>query len=296
MSEYLLLLLADVFLALNFAIGRVYQKMAGTSFGASFSFSTFGSVFTALVFFIYNGFEFKISWFSALIAVILGLLGSAYTLIGFQIMKRGGMSLYTLFLMTGGMTLPYVFGQVFLGEEFSIFRTVGLLIIIVGVFFSASGKKKPDRLTLILCVAVFFLNGCVSIVNKVHSINTDLAVAPSNFVVLSGLIGALVNAVLYFSVKDPRKDQNARTRRSGSMVFLTIIVLPLLTAVVGGVSSVLQLTGAETIDASLLYPFITGGSIVLSSLTGIIAFRERPSRGTVISIILSFIGTLFFVF
>ena len=72
-------------------------------------------------------------------------------------------------------------------------------------------------------------------------------------------------------------------------------VLPLGSAVVGGISSVLQLKGAQTIDASLLYPFITGGSIVFSSLVGILLFREKPTRRMCISIALAFIGTLFFL-
>lgn len=294
MKDYILLITADIFLAANFAIGRVYQKRAGTSFSASFKFSAISGLFTSLIFFIYNGFEFKASVFSALIAVLLGLLGSTYTLIGFRIMKRDGMSLYTLFLMTGGMTVPYLFGQIFLDESFSWLRALGLVIIIGGVFFSASGKKRPDKLTLTLCVAVFFLNGCVSVVSKLHSINTELAVAPSDFVVLSGLIGALVNTLLLFAVRGRgAAEKQACTSLMGRII--TLLLLPFCAALVGGISSVLQLTGAATIDASLLYPFITGGSIVFSALTGIIIFRERPSRGTVVSIVLSFIGTLFFL-
>ncbi len=294
MKDYALLITADLFLAINFAIGRIYQKKAGVTFKASFMFSALTSVFTSLIFFLYNGFEFEVSLFSVGTAVLLGLLGSAYTLIGFRIMQRDGMSLYTLFLMTGGMTVPYLFGLFFLGEEFSVLRCLGLIIIIGGVFFSASGKRKPDRRTLILCAAVFILNGCVSVVNKLHSINSELAVTPSNFVVLSGLTGALVNLVLLFTVRDPKPVTHSETL-SRSTQILSFLILPISSALVGGISSVLQLTGAATIDASLLYPFITGGSIVFSALTGIIMFHERPSRGTVISIVLSFIGTLFFL-
>jgi len=39
------------------------------------------------------------------------------------------MSLYTLFLMSGGMTVPYVWGVAFLDEDLTLFRTLGLLLI-----------------------------------------------------------------------------------------------------------------------------------------------------------------------
>lgn len=150
MKNYFLLLLADLFLAGSFATHKIYQKKAGTSFRASFTFSAMTGLFTAAIFWIYNGFQFAITPFSAIIAVLLSLLGTTYTLLGLRIMKRQGMSIYTLFLMTGGMVVPYLFGISVLHEQFSVLRTVGLLIIIAGVFASSFGKEKPDRVSIIL--------------------------------------------------------------------------------------------------------------------------------------------------
>ena len=294
MSDYIMLILADLFLAINFAVSKIYQRRAGTSFKAGFTFSALTGLFTSLIFWIYNGFSFAFSAFSAIIAVLLSFLGTTYTLLGFRIMKRQGMSLYTLFLMTGGMTLPYLFGLFFLNEQFSVLRTVGLIVIIAGVFFTGFGKEKPDRISMILCVVVFILNGCVSIVNKMHSINTVLAVAPQEFVVLSGLVGFAVNMILRFTVRDP-KDALPQKEKFSPKLLLTFVLIPVISAVVGGVSSVLQLTGAQTIDASLLYPFITGGSIVFSTLTGWLVFREKLSKNMIIGVICAFAGTLLFL-
>jgi len=76
---------------------------------------------------------------------------------------------------------------------------------------------------------------------------------------------------------------------------LIFALIPALSALVGGISSVLQLTGAQTIDASLLYPFITGGSIVFSSLTGWLVFREKMTKNILIGVICAFVGTLLFL-
>ena len=293
MNDYLMLILADLFLAGNFAISRMYQKRAGTSLRAGFLFSLLTGGCTALIFWIYNGFRFAISLFSVGMAVLLALLGTSYTLLGFRIMKRQGISLYTLFLMTGGMTVPYLFGLLFLDESFSLLRTVGLLLIIASVFFSVSGKDKPDRTSIFLCIIVFFLNGGVSVVSKLHSIQTSLAVAPEEFVVLSSLVSTVVNLILLFTLKDPPERRNEFKEKRVSP--LALLLLPLACAAMGGISSVLQLKGAQTIDASLLYPFITGGSIAFSSLVGILFFREKPTRGMCISILLAIIGTLFFL-
>lgn len=294
MKQYLLLILADLFLAGNFAISKIYQNRAGTSFRASFTFSAITGLLTAVIFWIYNGFQFAVTPFSAIIAILLSLLGTTYTLLGFRIMKKQGISLYTLFLMTGGMIVPYLFGIFFLHEPFSMFRTVGLLIIIAGVFASSFGKEKPDRISIVLCIVVFFLNGCVSVINKVHSILPALAVSPQEFVVLSGLISFAVALILRFTLRDP-SEPPPTNEPSSSKHLITLLIIPALSALIGGISSVLQLTGAQTIDASLLYPFITGGSIVFSSLVGRLFFHETLSKRRILGILFAFVGTLFFL-
>lgn len=294
MKDYILLILADLLLAANFAINKNYQKQAGTSFRAGFTFSAMTGLLTAIIFWIYNGFHFAITTFSVIMAILLSLLGTTYTLLGFRIMRRQGMSLYTLFLMSGGMIVPYLFGLFFLNEQFSLLRTVGLFVIIAGVFFSGVGKEKPDRQSIILCIVVFFLNGCVSVVSKLHSIQVDLAVAPQEFVVLSGLVSFVVAMILRFTVKDPNESTSFKEPFSYKQLLL-LLIFPMLSAVVGGISSVLQLTGAQTIDASLLYPFITGGSIVFSSLTGWCFFREKASKNMLLGVVLAFVGTLLFL-
>jgi drug/metabolite transporter (DMT)-like permease len=76
---------------------------------------------------------------------------------------------------------------------------------------------------------------------------------------------------------------------------LPILLLILCSAIIGGVSYLLQLVGAKNLPATVLYPFITGGSMVFSSIIGIVAFREKPSKLLLFSIGACFIGTLMFL-
>ena len=51
----------------------------------------------------------------------------------------------------------------------------------------------------------------------------------------------------------------------------------LLSAAIGGMSYIIQLYGAKSLPATVLYPFITGGRIVFSALTGAAVFKEKLS-------------------
>ena len=97
-----------------------------------------------------------------------------YTMIGFKLMSMGSMTVYTIFLMMGGAIVPYIYGLIFLDEPITLPRVVALLMIVAAVVINSSGGKtgKQSVKFIILCIAVFLLNGAVSVVSKMHQIET----------------------------------------------------------------------------------------------------------------------------
>ena len=120
-------------------------------------------------------------------------------MIGFYIMQSEKLAMYTVFLMTGGMTVPYVWGVLFLNEELSPIRTAGLVIIAAAVVMLNLGKERPKLKSTLLCALVFFLNGFVSVVSKEHQLSL-IAVSSPAFVMLSGLSKSAVCSVLLLIV------------------------------------------------------------------------------------------------
>jgi multidrug transporter EmrE-like cation transporter len=147
---------------------------------------------------------------------------------------------------------------------------------------------------LLLCLCVFLLNGCVSIISKCHQANDQLeiirdfeAVSSTAFVMYSGLGKFVLSSVALLLCKKEKSVISFNSKTS--------LLVILGAAAIGGVSYMLQLIGAETLPATVLYPLVTGGCIVFSSLSGLIFFREKLSVYQIISIILCFIGTLLFL-
>jgi drug/metabolite transporter (DMT)-like permease len=249
-----------------------------------------------VIFFALNGFTMHLSWYSIVMAAALAIVGMAYTLFGFRILKSGSMALYTLFLMSGGMAVPYVWGLCFLGEDFSILRTLGLAVLIAAVLFS-NMPRRGDRVNvklILMCCAVFALNGCVSVLSKVHQVEAVLpTVNTTEFVVLSGIFKVLIAGVAWVVAGVMEKRAGvASTAKPRTYVVLPLIVL---SALIGGGSYLLQLIGAANLPATVLYPFITGGSMIFSTVVGILLFREKPSRNLILGVLLCFVGTLMFL-
>lgn len=55
-------------------------------------------------FFTVNGFKCALTPFSVVMALLMGVLCVAYTCLGFKIIDKGNMTLYTVFLMIGGVS------------------------------------------------------------------------------------------------------------------------------------------------------------------------------------------------
>lgn len=284
--DQLLLVLAVLLQAGDFAMNKLYQQRCGTSIQAGLTFNMLLGLFSALLFWVAGGFRLELSWYSALMAAAFSAALMLYNLIGFRIMRIGSMALYTLFLMTGGMLLPFVCGLLFWNEPFSWLRIAGLVLILAATVLSGTGKAKPDAKTLLLCAAVFILNGCTSIFSKLHQMETgQLTVSAGQFVVYTALAKALMAGIALLFTKGEKQ-------KSGSF---SPVLFIFLSALFSGVSYFCQLLGQRNLPATVLFPFITGGIMVCSTLSGMLFFKDRPSRAVLAGVALSFIGTLFFL-
>ena len=287
---YLMLTASAMLLGVDFALNKIYQKIYGTAPKAAFFFNSLLGIITAVIFFCINGFKLEFTVYSFVMAGLMGLFVMSYNIIGFRLLKSGTVAAYTLFLMTGGMVLPYIWGLLFLNERFSVLRTAGLAVILSGVILSNFSGERVNIKQIVMCVAVFVLNGFVSIVSKMHQSQTTFdSVNAAEFIILGGIFKFLLAGILFLVFK--KKDNS----ESGDHSLKKAVIIITSSAFIGGVSYMLQLLGAKTLPATVLYPFITGGSIVFSALAGVILFKEKLSAKLIISVILCFAGTLMFL-
>ncbi len=305
---YLIIFAAVFFLALQFALNRAYEIQVGNAVKTSLIFTALTGAATAVVSLIIAFISkdvFVIAPYSIVMAVVVAALCCSYTLIGFKVMSLGSLSVYMMFLMLGGMLLPYIFGVIYLNEEISVFRIIGVILLIISLVFPviARGKQgKASALFLILCISVFCLNGCVSITSKLHQIEALYETSSSAiFSFLIGISNSVMSScvLLVYTLKNSRPKGTAQTETKSPVKKTKIGKIMLIIAassVFGGISSILQFVAAGKIPASMLYPIITGGSVVLTAVAGVIFFKEKPDKISLYGLILSFAATFLFLF
>jgi len=289
MLDYILIILAVILLAGNFAITKLFQLKAGAGIVASLVFNAITGIFTVVLMWSINGFRIEITGFSLLMAFLMKMSVTLYTLIGFRMMAGGQMMVYTMFLMAGGMTVPYVWGIFALGEKFSLLRLLGLVLIIAGVIFSNYSKEKLSWRYICMGVAVFFLNGITSVTSKLHQIETRAAtVNDYSFVALTGAVGFVFCGLMLLFVRKKNATLKKIPWKAG-------VLIGLGSALLSGVSFLFQLIGASNLPATVLYPMITGGAVVFTALAARLFFREKLTKPMMLGLVFCFAGTCCFL-
>ncbi len=289
---YALIILSALFTALYLVFTKIYQKTEGTSAYAGFKFTGASGLLTAIVFWCANGFSMEFSLYSLLMAFLQSSFTTAYTLVSLQLMKMGTMALYTLFLMTGGMIVPYYMGLIFLDEASTITKTIGLVVTVLGVVFTNLSKEKINMKQLLLCILVFFFNGGVSTVSKLHQIEGVYeTVGTNDFIILMGISKVIISVIAMIIFRNTKDNSKKPTPEKKSLHW----IFPCIFAVaISSISSYIQLDGARTIDASIIYPIITGGTIIFTALCARVFFKEKISKNVFASIILCSVGIVLF--
>ena len=310
MINYIMLFGAAVFLAGQFVMNKFFQSKNGSDIVTSLFYTSIAGGSTSLLFFIVNGFKIsEIEWFSLLCSFGVAALVVLYMLIGFKIFSLGNLSAYSLFLMLGGMILPFVYGMVFLGDRENlstaafISRIIGVVLLIISMFFPLITKKNPEIsekknknsvLFIILCIAIFIMNGFVSIISKTHQIDTAHdKVDNITFVIFNNgfkfvIAGIALIIVCLVKKQKPRLADGYRPIR-----FIANLIIY---AAFNGSSYFLQLkVAASDLPASVQYPMLTGGSVILTALAGFLVFREKPSKMAFIGLIITFAATFLFL-
>lgn len=300
--EYLLISAAVLCIGINFTLNKVYESKMVKSAEHLLMFPLFTESLSVLLFLCLTGFRPTVTGFGIGMAVLYAFLVESYTVIGLVAVRYGKLAVYTMFLMIGGMLLPYLYGVLFLQEQLTVCRGIGIGVLILSLFLNAlfSGEKsgvKTKKRFWILCAAVFVLNGFVSIVSKVHQINPQ-GMEVFDFMVFVSLskiaLSALALLVMRTAGRGRQNPEPEGERGRFPWKTLSAIVIPY--ALLGGINSVCMLQAAKTLPATVQYPFVTGGTTLITALLARIFFREKISAGSAVSLLGMFCGTLLFLF
>lgn len=221
-------------------------------------------------------FEIKVLPYSLIFAV-----GYAAAIMGLIIsMKNGPMALTSLIFQLS-IVATSIWGFMFWDSPVTLPVIIGLILVLLSLFFCLYTKKKEGEkgvsLKWVVCVGITFLaNGTLSVVQRQQPL--DFAGEHSSMMMFFGVFFAFIIILAAF-LKSNKSEVREVVKTSGFIPVLSGICNVLMNLFV-------ILLATSPLSPSLVYPTIGVGGIIITTLFSVIALKEKKTP-------LQWIGILF---
>lgn len=314
---YAMLIGASFLFGSQFMVTKAFEKNYGKTIRASLSFSLLYSLFAGVIFFIIklvsSGTVFNLNPFSLCMAFGLSLVNILSSAIGIKTLALGDIAVYSLFLMLGGMIVPFFAGIVFLKESVSACNLIGVAIMIIAlclpVFFGKKNKnaekaqtdgdtkKKTSVFFYVLCVFLFILNGLSSTLSKFNSVKEGAALGAEFTFYTYGIQFVISLAAFALTTASGKSDKTQNEEKQPDILFRPVAIgCGAAFGAVNGTAFLMSSVAAEHVVAVAQYPLITGATILFSSLLAFLFYREKPTALQLVQIVISLAATILFMF
>lgn len=280
---YALLTTAALLFAMQFLFNQQFRKHNGDGDDSTVIFAGYTHGISFLIMLILSGFKLEFTWFSVLIAAIYAVVVLGYNYASLKSFATANLSVFSIYAMLGGMLLPLAYGVIFCDEKLNVFKI--FCIILIGIATSLSFEKSTTKgNNLKYYLGVFFLNGMVGVLSKIHQSNNALAVDSKSFM-------ATVNACVFIICLTYQLIKNKKIAK----VSLKSIGSISGHAFCNGIGNLFCLIALVSLPASVQFPITTGGVMVFSTIISLIR-KEKPSVKTLISTAIAFVSTVLMMF
>ncbi len=274
--NYILLLLVTV--------GVSIQNILKKGFNLKYSKSRFafpalsvvaaaaGSIIYALIEgnFNFNKEVLPFALFFALVYLLAGIFSM------FSV-ATGPLSLTSL-VISYSLLIPTFYGIVALDEKITKIKLVGFLMLAISLLLmNYKGKAKEKTgisLKWVIFVTIAFIcNGLCSTVQKVQQIQQP-GLYKGEFLVISFVTSAAVLSLIAFFTER----ETLKVSFKGGMVFW------LFCGIANAIVNILVLSLSSKLPASLMFPMISAGGILITFLVSLFIYKEKLTRAQMASV------------
>ena len=277
---YFLVIAAVAMFGGCFALNDVYRKLRSSSMKSSMESSFVGSFAGLFLMLVMNGFHFDVTPFTLIIAFLASVNDMAFTYFSFKSLESTNLSIYSLFSMLGGMALPFCQGILFYGEAVTVSKVVCFVFVFIALLLTVSRDK--GRRGTFFYAAVFILNGMAGALTKIFEAAPYEKAGAEAYSAWICVFTLVISGVMWmiFSRKEKMGRYTWKAFSVGAM-----------NGSLNRIANFLLVLALAHLDASVQYPLVTGGVIIVSTLINLFS-DKKPSKREIGAVAMAFFGTL----
>ena len=272
MLNALMLTAAVITMSAGGVIRKYYNERTGSR-GVFFS-TALSVVVAGLVFVFSSGFKFSFEWGVLWYALAFAAGFGASSLFGFLAIKTGPLSLTSL-VTSYSLIIPTLYGLIFLGDETTIFFWTGLGLLLVSLFLINKREKNAQsdsvKITLpwVICVLVaFFANGIGSTVQTMQVKAFEGAYKNEMMIIALSVSSLIIFAISLFT---ERSDIPFCFKKGAWLMAISGLST-------GALNLLVMLLNDGRMNASIVFPVISGGCIIITWLVAHFLYKEKLTK------------------
>ena len=125
--DYLLLIVSSALFGGMFVFQQMYTRSEGSLLRATLVFGLLTGLMRFPLAFVLYGTNYTFRFTGVMLAILYAAVGIGTTLFSAKAFGVTNMALYSVFMMLGGMLLPFAAGLIFYGELLTVGKAVGCL-------------------------------------------------------------------------------------------------------------------------------------------------------------------------
>ncbi len=284
---YGFLTIASLLFSVQFLFQKQYQGNEGDGAQSSFLFAGIVAVIALVYLPCMSGFVIEFSPFSFGLSVIAAANTVVGTYFGVKALKYANMSTFSLFMMLGGVILPFLAGVTVFGETTSWAGYLSCLLIVAALAVENGSVKEKEnkKKTVLYCAIAFVTNGLSGVLAKTHQAFPHLAASSQSYLFFTNAVVAVFVAC-YFLIGKCKPIP----AKPVSLLYCGLY------AAATTVGNLLVLLSLQTLAASVQYTFLTAVTLVFSFAVSWIFLKEKKNGYNALSLAIAALSAVLLYF
>jgi drug/metabolite transporter (DMT)-like permease len=262
-------ILSLLLIILGISVQHIAKKTYSKLSAGVFSFSAISALTAATIFIVTANGELNFNTGIIIYSVLFAATFSLGTVCSFMAIRTGPLSLTSLITQCS-LVIPAIYGLIFLNEPIKMTMISGIILLLISIFLlNMKGKDENTNISFKWAVFAFlsFLgNGVCSVVQKVQQIESGGLYKSELMIIAYAITAVLLICFAWFT----EKGYIVQNIKKG---FLYSLVCGLA----NGIVNFFVLMLATRMAASIMFPVVSAGGIVTTSLIAITVYREKLS-------------------
>ena len=275
---HIILLIITIFsLSVQNVTKKAYNHKTG---GSKFIFPAVSCLVALLFFVVSSGFKFDFKAEIIPYALLFGISYGTATIFSFLSIQVGSLSLTSL-ITSYSLVIPTFYSIIFRGDDASLTLYLGIVALLISLLLMnlkikskdekevrAEGETVKISLKWIIFVTLAFVgNGICSTVANVQQLDFP-GLYKNEFMIIALVIVVTTLFILsYFT----EKDRIVTCVRKGHGLMI-------ICGIANALANLFVLMLSGKINGSIMFPLISAGGIILTSLVSIFIYREKLSK------------------